>query len=64
MLTLDEPDRTTPDGWHGTTLPLAIDDLQQLRHLVGSVRQWFAVADQTPAADPDRLYRAHGEPRD
>lgn len=64
MLTLDEPDRTTPDGWQDTSLPIAIDDLQQLRHLVGAVRHGFAIADQSPAADPDRLYRAHGEPRD
>lgn len=64
MLTLDEPDRTPQDAWPGTTLPMAIDDLQHLRHLVGSVRQWFATAHRTPPADSDRLYRAHGEPRD
>lgn len=63
MLTLDEPDRT-PHATTDSVLPVTIDDLQQMREVFGTVREWFALADRVPPADPDRLYRAHGEPRD
>ena len=64
MLTLDEPDSTTPEG-PGLWLGLDADELLPVERMFMTVRAWCEHAPlELVSRDPDSLYHAHGDPRD
>lgn len=65
MLTLDAPERLRCDAPPIRGTSAAYDEAFRLLDLVASVRGSFDQAPRTGTRlDPDRLYLAHGDPRD